>query len=84
MLPALSDGDFVLATRFPCLSCYLKPGRMVVFRWQGAMYIKAVESVSKEHVRVQGLHPMSQRSHVFGPIPKAEILGVVLKCFRDK
>ena len=80
--PLLMDGDVILAVGLRFLLRALKPGDLVVFRHDVyGQLVKQVERISpdRQQVFVAGTRPTSLDSAEFGPIPRAQISGKVVR-----
>jgi signal peptidase I len=82
LYPAYQDGDFVLVSRLPILVRGIRPGDAVVFRHPRlGKLIKLVLRLEADGrmVYLIGLDENSVDSRRFGAIPRADILGKVIR-----
>ena len=82
--PEAHEGDYVLVSMLPVWLGRLKVGDWVVFRH--AVYgtlIKALESLDGEQMTVTGTNPVSVDSRIFGAVPRRNLVGKVVRHFRQ-
>ncbi len=82
--PVYQEGDFVLISKIPFFVRPPRAGDTVVFRRaEYGRLIKLVERVLPDgRLWVTGARPVSVDSYEFGPVPRADVEGVVVARFK--
>lgn len=79
--PEYRAGDYALAARLPGWWGRLRAGDMVICRHPAyGILVKRVQQIdpARQEVTVTGSQPESVDSRIFGPLPRAWVLGKVI------